>query len=221
MISGAPGHIRLRTDRDLYWLAMYFFELHEGDDDLFHDILLVREEEIDPEEFFELVQVIRRRVQDDFVDDTLVEAIAAVLQREHGFIALTDDRLTAAVNVSMVEAENFLADLDAEDEDVDAGREDEEDEEDDEDGSADYLSILADYQSRRRRPQLIPGRMGDRPATERRPAGTCQRLKRISMTSPSFTTIGPTLRAQAAVLARLGRRTRARSGPRRRRPRRG
>lgn len=88
---------------------MYFYELHEGDEDLFHDILLVRDDEIEPETFFELVQDIRRRVQDDFEDDTLTEAIAAVLEREHGFVAVTDDRLTAAVNVSTEEADNFLA----------------------------------------------------------------------------------------------------------------
>lgn len=98
---------------------MYFYELHEGDDDLFHDLLLVRDEELEPDAFFELVQGIRRRVQDDFEDDTLIEAIAAVLQRDHEFIAITDDRLTAAVNVSRVEDENFLADLDDETEGAD------------------------------------------------------------------------------------------------------
>jgi hypothetical protein len=106
---------------------MYFYELHEGDDDLFHDILLVRDEELEPEAFYELVQGIRRRVQDDFEDDTLIEAIAAVLQRDHGFIAVTDDRLTAAVNVSTDESENFLADLG------------------DETEGADYRGLLADF----------------------------------------------------------------------------
>ncbi len=150
MTSGAAGHDldlagRARGPSDLYWLAMYFFELHEGDDDLFHDIILVRDEEIDAEEFFELVQVIRRQVQDDFADDTLVEAIAVVLQREYGFIAITDDRLTAAVNVSMVEKENFIADLDAEPrDDYDRDDEDDEDQEDDEDRDPDYLTVLAD-----------------------------------------------------------------------------
>jgi hypothetical protein len=99
---------------------MYFYELHEGDDDLFHDILLVRDDELEPDAFFELVQGIRRRVKDSYEDDTLIEAIAAVLERDHGFLALTDDRLTAAVNVSTDEAENFLAELDDDEEDEDA-----------------------------------------------------------------------------------------------------
>jgi hypothetical protein len=106
---------------------MYFYELHEGDEDLFHDILLVRDDELDPDDFFELVQGIRRRVLEDFEDDTLIEAIASVLQREHGFIAVTDDRLTAAVNVSTDDEENFLAEID--------------------DGTEDaYRSVLADFQ---------------------------------------------------------------------------
>ena len=112
---------------------MYFYELHEGDDDLFHDILLVHDEEVEPETFFELVQGIRRRVQDDFEDDTLIEAIAVALQRDHGFIAVTDDRLSAAVNVSAAEADNFLVELD----------EDEDDE--DEDDEAEFRTIVADF----------------------------------------------------------------------------
>jgi hypothetical protein len=95
---------------------MYFYELHEGDDDLFHDILLARDEEIDPDDFFELVQAARRRVQDSFEDDTLIEALAAELEREHGFIVITDDRLTAAVHVSTDEDENYLTELEGEDE---------------------------------------------------------------------------------------------------------
>ena len=98
---------------------MHFYELHEGDDDVFADLLLVREEELEPEEFFDVVQSIRRRVVDSFERDTLVQAIADELEREYGFIAINDDRLTAAVNVSREEDENFLADLDAPEESVD------------------------------------------------------------------------------------------------------
>jgi hypothetical protein len=108
---------------------MHFYELHEGDNDVFADILLVREEEMDPEEFFDLVQSIRRRVIDSFEQDTLVEAIAEELEANYDFIAVSDDRLTATVNVSRDEDENFLADLDAPDE------------------STDYRTILADLQA--------------------------------------------------------------------------
>ena len=108
---------------------MHFYELHEGDDDVLADILLAREEEMDPEEFFDVVQSIRRRVVDSFERDTLVEAVAEELELHYGFIAVTDDRLTAAVNLSRDEDENFLADLDAPEE------------------GTDYTTILADLQA--------------------------------------------------------------------------
>jgi hypothetical protein len=105
---------------------MHFYELHEGDNDVFADLLLAREEEMDPEEFFDVVQSIRRRVVDSHESNTLVEAIADELERDYGFIAITDDRLTAAVNVSKEEDDNFLADLD------------------EPESGVDYTSILAD-----------------------------------------------------------------------------
>jgi hypothetical protein len=97
---------------------VFFYELREGDDDIFADLLLVREEEVDPDEFFELVQSIRVRIQETFEQDTLIEAIAEELERDHGFVAITDDRLSASVNVSKVEDDNYLADLDTEDDDT-------------------------------------------------------------------------------------------------------
>jgi hypothetical protein len=112
--------------------GVFFYELHEGDEEIFSDVLLVREDEMEPEEFFELVQSIRRRVQDSYEDDTLIEAIAAELERDHGFVFVTDDRLAAAVNVSVEESENFLTDV---------GRADDSDDERD----ADYRAILAEF----------------------------------------------------------------------------
>ena len=41
--------------------GVYFYELHEGDEDIFSDVLLARDDEMDAEEFFELVQSVRRR----------------------------------------------------------------------------------------------------------------------------------------------------------------
>ena len=113
--------------------AVYYYELHEGDEDLFSDILLAREEEIDPDEFFELVQSIRHQVQDRYEDDTLIEAIAVELEREHGFVFISDEKLTAAVNVSTDEDENFLADLDTGDELGEGER------------GADFRSLLAEF----------------------------------------------------------------------------
>jgi hypothetical protein len=112
---------------------VFFYELHEGDEDVFSDVLLARDDEMDPDEFFELVEAVRHQVQDTYVDDTLIEAIAAELQREHGFIFVSDDRLTAAVNVSTIDEENFLVGIDTEEEALEDER------------GADYRAVIAEF----------------------------------------------------------------------------
>ena len=107
---------------------MYFYELHEGDDDVFSDLLLVHDEQIEPEDFFELVQAVRAKVQDTFEEDTLIEAIALELEREHGFTFVSDARLTASVHVSTDDDENRLISLDDEIQE-----------------SAEFRSVLADF----------------------------------------------------------------------------
>jgi len=121
-------------------VTVFFYELHEGDDDVFADLLLARETEMSPDVFFQTVQEIRRRVQDTFEQDTLIEAIAEELERDHGFIYISDARLTAAVNVSTDEADNFLADLDDEADEVEFDGDDLEET----DG---YLTIVADLKA--------------------------------------------------------------------------
>jgi hypothetical protein len=98
---------------------VFFYELREGDDDIFADVLLAREEEMDAESFFELVQSIRRRLNGAFEQDTLIEAIAQELEHDYEFIAISDDRLSASVNVSKVDDDNYLADIDTEDDEPD------------------------------------------------------------------------------------------------------
>ena len=107
---------------------MYFYELHEGDADVFADLLLVHDDLFEPEDFFALVQVIREQVQDQYEDDTLIEAIANELEREHGFTFVSDTRLSASVHVSPVDEENRMIGLDDESPD-----------------QVDYSSILADF----------------------------------------------------------------------------
>ena len=121
---------------------MFFYELHEGDDEVYSDVILYSDSEWEPDEFFDLVQSVRRRVQDSHTHDTLIEAIATVLEREHGFVFVSDDRLTAAVNVSTQEDENFLAELESDLDDED----DDDDDDEDEEGpnGADYVTIYAD-----------------------------------------------------------------------------
>lgn len=113
---------------------MYFYELHEGDEDLYSDLILAHSDEISADDFYELVQATRRQVQDSFEQDTLIEAIAEELERDHGFIFISERRLTAAVNVSMNDDENFLAEVLP-------------DEDDDEEFDADYRAVIADFPS--------------------------------------------------------------------------
>jgi len=119
---------------------VFFYELHEGDNEVYSDVLVVSESEWEPDEFFELVQSIRRRIQDIYVQDTLIEAIAVELERDHGFIYVSDDRLTAAVNVGVEESENFLAELEVDRDDQD----DDEDEDEDESEGSDFRSVIVD-----------------------------------------------------------------------------
>ena len=123
---------------------MFFFELHEGDNEVYSDVLVASESEWEPQEFFELVQTIRRRIQDQYHLDTLVEAIAIELERDHGFIYLSDDQLAASVNVSTEESDNFLADLEVDL--ADAEEDDDDDRDDDVDGEdVDFRSVVAEF----------------------------------------------------------------------------
>jgi hypothetical protein len=119
---------------------VFFFELHEGDDEVYSDVLVVSESEWEPQEFFDLVQRIRRDVQDHYEHDTLIEAIAIVLERDYGFVYVSDDRLVAAVNVSTQDTDNFIAELDVDDDEDD----DDDDEGDEGEGSGEFRSIYAD-----------------------------------------------------------------------------
>jgi hypothetical protein len=135
----APGRILHDPSRPHDGVDVFFYELHEGDNEVYSDVLVVSESEWEPDEFFELVQTIRRRIGDSFIHDTLSEAIAVELERDHGFVHVSDDRLIASVNVSTEESENFLAELE-----VDLADADEDDDDDDDDDEADYRAIIAD-----------------------------------------------------------------------------
>jgi hypothetical protein len=111
---------------------VFFYELHEGDEEIFSDVLLAHEDEIDPDDFFEIVESIRRRVRETYEQDTLIEAIAVELERDHGFTFINDDRVTAAVNVSMVDEENFLVSIDRDDENAEAR-------------DVDYRAVIAEF----------------------------------------------------------------------------
>ncbi len=122
---------------------MFFFELHEGDAEIFSDVVVVSESEWEPDEFFELVQRIRRKIQDDYRHDTLIEAIAIELERDHGFIFVSDDSLAASVNVSTVEEENYLSILEV---DLADAEDDDDDDDDDEEPRGDFRTLVTDVE---------------------------------------------------------------------------
>ena len=133
---------------------MYFYELHESDDDLFTDALLTHDEEFSRDEFFELVQEARRHVQDTFEEDTLVEAVARELERTLGFTYVSDALLVAAVNVSRIEDENYLAavgegDDEGDDEGHDEGRDERDDDGDLDAGDGGFRTMIVDLERER------------------------------------------------------------------------
>ncbi len=93
---------------------MYFYEIHEGDEDLGTAVLLAHERAIAPDEFFELVQRARALVKDSFEEDSLSEAIANELERSSGFLHVTDERLIASVNVDESDEGTYLVTADEE-----------------------------------------------------------------------------------------------------------
>ena len=91
---------------------MYFYELHETDDDLFTDLVLVHDSEFAEDEFLELVLEARTAVLAKFEEDSLVGAVANELARIHGFTVVDDSRIRVAVNVSVEEGGTVLAETD-------------------------------------------------------------------------------------------------------------
>ncbi|CAN5809148.1 hypothetical protein BH24CHL6_BH24CHL6_01470 [soil metagenome] len=91
---------------------MYFYELHESDDDLFNDVMLAHDSEYDEQEMLELVLEARQEVLGGFEEDSLIEAVARQLSRKHGFVYIDDQQLRAAINVSVHEGETVVTPVD-------------------------------------------------------------------------------------------------------------
>lgn len=89
-------------------MRLFFYELHEGATDLLTDALLVSEQEITPEAFAQMVLAARTAVIDTFEEDTLVEAIARELERNHGLTFIADEKLAASMSVGLDEAHTYL-----------------------------------------------------------------------------------------------------------------
>lgn len=91
---------------------MYFYEIHEGDEELGMAVLLMHEQHFEPADFFALVKKARTLLVEGHEEDSLAEAIANELQRSSGFVHITDDKLIASVNVDESEEQTFLVQSD-------------------------------------------------------------------------------------------------------------
>lgn len=87
---------------------MFFYEIHEGDEEVGAAVLVAHEQRFSPEEFFTLVKKARELVLGSYEEETLSDAIANELQRSHGFLHVTDDLLVAAVNVDESDEDTYL-----------------------------------------------------------------------------------------------------------------
>ena len=106
------------------WEQVFFYEIHEGDEDLGNAVLVAHERRFEPLEFFALVKKARAILVDSFEEDSLSEAIANELARTAGFIHVTDDLLVASVNVDVAEEGTFLVSEEAGDRNVFLSRDD-------------------------------------------------------------------------------------------------
>ena len=97
---------------------VFFYEIHEGDEDLGSAVLLAHERRFAPQEFFALVKKARALLVDSYEEDSLAEAIANELARTAGFIHVTDDLLVASVNVDVTDEGTFLVSEEAGDRSV-------------------------------------------------------------------------------------------------------
>ncbi len=90
---------------------MYFYELSESDDEILATLLLAHDAEYDEQEFLEFVLEARDAVLTTFEEDSLIEAIAAELERRHGFTQI-ETSLRASVRVSGEDGETAAIPVD-------------------------------------------------------------------------------------------------------------
>jgi hypothetical protein len=103
---------------------VFFYEIHEGDEDLGNAVLLAHERRFEPLEFYGLVKKARALLVDAYEENSFSEAIANELARTVGFIHVTDDLLVASVNVDVTEEGTFLVSEESGDRSVFLSRDD-------------------------------------------------------------------------------------------------
>ena len=89
-------------------MRLFFYELHEGATDLMTDALLVSERDHTPEAFASMVGAARAAILETYEEDTLVEAVARELERNHGFTFISDEKLRASMSVGVEDEDTYL-----------------------------------------------------------------------------------------------------------------
>jgi hypothetical protein len=102
--AGSPDDKHGRRRGAAYTRIVYFYELSESDDEIFANVLLAHDAEYDEQEFLQMVLESRVEVLKSFEDDSLIEGVAADLERRHGFVQV-EANLRAAVRISAEEGE--------------------------------------------------------------------------------------------------------------------
>jgi len=72
------------------------------------DAILVSERDHTPEEFAQMVESARAAILDTYEEDTLVEAIARELERNHAFTYVGDEKLRASMSVGVQDGDTYL-----------------------------------------------------------------------------------------------------------------
>jgi len=86
----------------------FFYEIHEGAADLLTNSVLVSDRQLTPAEFEAAVRAARAAVVETFEEDTLAEAVARELEKNHGFTFVSDDKLIASMSVDVEDDDTYL-----------------------------------------------------------------------------------------------------------------
>jgi hypothetical protein len=110
-VRAATGVVRILGSDITSGVNVYFYELSESDDEIFANLYVAHDAEYDEAEFLEMVLEAREAVIKSFEENSLIEGIAAQLERRHGFIQI-EANLRAAVRVSAEEGETAATPVD-------------------------------------------------------------------------------------------------------------
>jgi hypothetical protein len=87
---------------------MYFYEIHEGDDDIGTAVLVAHADRFSPEEFFRMVKRAKALERSSSFAIASASEASSKLSFTSAFVHVTDERLLASVNVGETDADTYL-----------------------------------------------------------------------------------------------------------------